>query len=148
MVAPRDARGGRTARRRCRIRARCRPGSSVRAGFHGPGEREIRAVRDNALGQRAGSSPAARVDRARAACPTLSHYPGFAFAHFQMAMVHVARGDLDQADAILREGAAIQDRQTERRERYPALGLHWLRALVRLAADDIEGALAEFDREL
>jgi len=86
--------------------------------------------------------------RLRAAGATLSHYPGFAFAHFQMAMVHVARGDLDQADAILREGAAIQDRQTERRERYPALGLHWLRALVRLAADDIEGALAEFDREL
>ena len=85
--------------------------------------------------------------RLRAADVTLSHYPGFAFAHFQMAMVHVARGDLDRADAILREGAAVQDRQLERRERYPALGLHWLRGLVRLAEDDVDSALAEFDRE-
>jgi DNA-binding winged helix-turn-helix (wHTH) protein/Flp pilus assembly protein TadD len=86
--------------------------------------------------------------RLRAAGETLSHYPGFGFAYFQMAMVHVARGDLEHADAVLREGTAIQDRQQERRERYPALGLHWLRALVRLAADDVDGALAAFDREL
>jgi DNA-binding winged helix-turn-helix (wHTH) protein/Flp pilus assembly protein TadD len=86
--------------------------------------------------------------RLRAAGVTLTHYPGFAFAHFQMAMVHVARGDLDQADAVLREGTAVQDRQLQRRERYPALGLHWLRALVRLAQDDVGSALAEFDREL
>jgi DNA-binding winged helix-turn-helix (wHTH) protein len=69
--------------------------------------------------------------RLRAAETTLGHYPGFAFAHFQMAMLHVARGHLDSAEAILSEGSVVQDRQRGRRERYPALGLHWLRALIR-----------------
>ena len=86
--------------------------------------------------------------RLRAAETTLGHYPGFAFAHFQMAMLHVARGHLDSAEAILSEGSVVQDRQRGRRERYPALGLHWLRALIRLAADDIAGALERFDDEL
>ena len=86
--------------------------------------------------------------RLRAAETTLGQYPGFAFAHFQMAMLHVARGHLDQADAILSEGAVVQDRQRGRRERYPALGLHWLRALIRLSADDVNGALDQFDDEL
>ena len=48
---------------------------------------------------------------------------------------------------MLRHGAAIQDRQIGRGERYPALGLHWLLGLVRLAQDDVEDALAEFERE-
>src|SRR5262249_22574317 len=42
---------------------------------------------------------------------------------------------------------AIQDRQIGRGERYPALGLHWLLGLVRLAQDDVQDAIAEFDRE-
>ena len=79
--------------------------------------------------------------RLRAAETTLGHYPGFAFAHFQMAMLHVARGHLERAESILGEGSVVQDRQRGRRERYPALGLHWLRALIRLAADDVPGAL-------
>ena len=86
--------------------------------------------------------------RLRAAETTLGHYPGFAFAHFQMAMLHVARGHLERAEAILGEGSVVQDRQRGRRERYPALGLHWLRALIRLAADDVPGALERFDDEL
>jgi DNA-binding winged helix-turn-helix (wHTH) protein/Tfp pilus assembly protein PilF len=86
--------------------------------------------------------------RLRAAETTLAHYPGFAFAHFQMAMLHVARGHLREADAILAEGAAVQDRQRGRRERYPALGLHWLRALIALSAGDVPGALDQFDDEL
>jgi DNA-binding winged helix-turn-helix (wHTH) protein/tetratricopeptide (TPR) repeat protein len=86
--------------------------------------------------------------RIRAAETTLSHYPGFAFAHFQMAMLHVARGDVDRAEHILSEGSSVQDRQRGRRERYPALGLHWLRALLRLSADDVAGALERFDDEL
>jgi DNA-binding winged helix-turn-helix (wHTH) protein/Tfp pilus assembly protein PilF len=85
--------------------------------------------------------------RLRAAARTLTLYPDFAFAHFQTAMVHVARGDLTQAEAVLRHGAAVQDRQIARGERYPALGLHWLLGLVRLAQDDIGEALTEFDRE-
>ena len=85
--------------------------------------------------------------RLRAAAQTLALYPDFAFAHFQSAMVFVARGDLAQAEVVLRQGAAVQDRQIARGGRYPALGLHWLLGLVRLAQDDGEEAIAEFDRE-
>ena len=86
-------------------------------------------------------------ERLRAGAATLALYPDFAFAYFQSAMVHVARGHLTEAEGVLRHGAAIQDRQIGRGERYPALGLHWLLGLVRLAQDDVEDALAEFDRE-
>jgi adenylate cyclase len=85
--------------------------------------------------------------RLRAAARTLALYPDFAFAHFQTAMVHVARGDLAQAESVLRHGAAVQDRQIARGERYPALGLHWLLGFVRLAQDDVDDALEEFDCE-
>src|SRR4029453_10503092 len=86
-------------------------------------------------------------ERLRAAAHTLALYPDFAFAHFQTAMVHVARGHLREAETVLRQGAAAQDRQIGRGGRYPALGLHWLLGLVRLAQDDVEEAIAEFDRE-
>jgi len=86
-------------------------------------------------------------ERLRAAAHTLALYPDFAFAHFQTAMVHVARGHLREAETVLRQGAAVQDRQIGRGGRYPALGLHWLLGLVRLAQDDVEEAIAEFDRE-
>ena len=86
----------------------------------------------------------ARLD---AAAGTLALYPGLAFAHFQMAMVYVGRGQLAQADTVLRLGVEVQDRQIQQRERFPALGLHWLRGLVRLAQDDVPDALTEFDRE-
>ena len=85
--------------------------------------------------------------RLRAAASTLALYPDFAFAHFHIAMVHVARGHLAEAETVLRQGAAVQDRQIARGERYPALGLHWLLGLVRLAQDDAVEALVEFDRE-
>jgi DNA-binding winged helix-turn-helix (wHTH) protein/Flp pilus assembly protein TadD len=86
--------------------------------------------------------------RLRAASSMLALYPDFAFAYFQMTMVHVARGELDKAESVLRQGAAVQDRQIGRGGRYPALGLHWLLALVRLALDDVDEALKEFDLEL
>jgi TolB-like protein len=57
--------------------------------------------------------------RLRAASRTLAVYPEFAFSHFQMAMVHVARSDLQEAETILRHGAAVQDRQIGRGGRYP-----------------------------
>lgn len=85
--------------------------------------------------------------RLRAAREMLALYPDFAFAHFQMAMVHVARGHLAEAEEVLRQGAAVQDRQIGRGERYPALGLHWLLGLVRLAQDDVEEAAGELERE-
>ena len=86
-------------------------------------------------------------ERLHAAASTLALYPDFAFAHFQSAMVHVARGHLHDAEVVLRQGAAVQDRQIDRGDRYPALGLHWLLGLVRLAQDDLDEALREFDRE-
>jgi tetratricopeptide (TPR) repeat protein len=86
-------------------------------------------------------------ERLRAAAATLDLYPDFAFSHFQTAMVHVARGRLRDAETVLRQGAAVQDRQIARGGRYPALGLHWLLGLVRLAEGDAAEALDEFDRE-
>lgn len=87
-------------------------------------------------------------ERLRAAANTLALYPDFAFAHFQMAMVHVARGHLRDAETVLRQGAAVQDRQMARGDRYPGLGLHWLLGLVRLTEGDCDEALSEFDREM
>jgi DNA-binding winged helix-turn-helix (wHTH) protein/Flp pilus assembly protein TadD len=86
-------------------------------------------------------------ERLRAANGTLALYPDFAFAHFQKAMVHVARGHLHDAETVLHQGAAVQDRQVARGDRYPALGLHWLLGLVRLAQGDVDEALQEFARE-
>jgi len=86
-------------------------------------------------------------ERLRAAAHVLALYPDFAFAHFQAAMVHVARHQLQQAEAVLRQGAAVQDRQIGRHGRYPALGLHWLLGLVRLAQDDVDEAIQELERE-
>ena len=83
----------------------------------------------------------------RAAAQTLTLYPEVAFSHFQAAMVHVARRRLLEAETVLRQGAAVQDRQLRRGGRYPALGLHWLLGMVRLAADDVEEALRELDKE-
>jgi DNA-binding winged helix-turn-helix (wHTH) protein len=87
-------------------------------------------------------------ERLRALATALELYPDFPFAHFQTAMVHIARGDLDRAEHALREGIVVQDRQAERRGRFPANGLHWLLGSIRLAHGDVAGALGEFDREL
>ena len=86
-------------------------------------------------------------ERLRAAAQMQALYPEFAFTHFHVAMVHVARRNLGEAETVLRQGAAVQDRQIARGGRYPALGLHWLLGLVRLANDDVDEALVEFDRE-
>jgi len=86
-------------------------------------------------------------ERLQAGAATLAAYPDFAFAYFQSAMVHVARGHLVEAERVLRHGAAIQDRQIGRGERYPALGLHWLLGLVRLAQDDLSEGIDELNRE-
>src|SRR4029078_119480 len=86
-------------------------------------------------------------ERLRAAAKTLALYPDFAFAHFQMPMVHVARGHLADAETVLRQGAAVQDRQIGRGERYPALGLHWLLVLGRLAQDEVTEDLRSLVRE-
>ena len=75
-------------------------------------------------------------------------YPEFPFAHFEVSMVHIARGALDRAESVLREGTIVQDRQAHLRQRYPAKGLHWLLGLVRLAQGDAGEARTEFEREI
>src|SRR5687768_4490500 len=87
-------------------------------------------------------------ERLRALSRVLDLYPDFPFAHFEVAMVHIARGHLDRAQSVLREGTIVQDRQAHLKQRYPARGLHWLLGLVRLARGDAAEALLEFDREI
>ena len=86
-------------------------------------------------------------ERLRALARVTDLYPDFPFAHFEAAMVHIARGALDRAESVLREGTIVQDRQADLRQRYPARGLHWLLGLVRLAQDDTKEADTEFARE-
>jgi tetratricopeptide (TPR) repeat protein len=87
-------------------------------------------------------------ERLQALARTMDLYRDFPFVHFEMAMVHIARGHLDRAEPVLREGTIVQDRQADRRQRYPAKGLHWLLGLVRLASGDTNEAQREFQREL
>ncbi len=87
-------------------------------------------------------------DRLRTLARALELYPDFPFAHFEAAMVHIARGALERAESVLREGTIVQDRQANLRQRYPAKGLHWLLGLVRLAQRDHLEARTEFEREI
>jgi DNA-binding winged helix-turn-helix (wHTH) protein/tetratricopeptide (TPR) repeat protein len=87
-------------------------------------------------------------DRLKALARAMELNQDFPFAHFEAAMVHIARGALDRAESVLREGTIVQDRQANLRQRYPAKGLHWLLGLVRLAQKDVKEACAEFEREI
>jgi DNA-binding winged helix-turn-helix (wHTH) protein/tetratricopeptide (TPR) repeat protein len=87
-------------------------------------------------------------ERLRALGRAMELYPHFPFAHLEAAMVHIARGALDRAESVLREGARGQDRQADLRERFPAKGLHWMLGLVRLARGDLGEARVEFEREI
>lgn len=75
-------------------------------------------------------------------------FPQMAYAHFGIAMVHVARGDLDRADAVLRQGIASESEAAAGAPRLPGSGLHWLLGSICLARGDAPSARAEFDREL
>lgn len=86
-------------------------------------------------------------ERLRSLSRMMDLYPDFPFAHFEVAMVHIARGHLDQAESVLREGTIVQDRQAHLKQRYPARGLHWLLGLVRLQQGDIAEAETEFEKE-
>ena len=75
-------------------------------------------------------------------------YPQFAYTNLEMAMVFVARGDLDGADDLVRQGVAGQDRATRTSDRFPASGFHWMLGILRAARGDAAGAIEEFNREL
>ena len=87
-------------------------------------------------------------ERLRALSRAIDLYPEFAFAHFGIAMVHIARSALESAEQVLRQGVVVQDRQAGRRQRFPGQGLHWLLGLTRLARGDVNEAVIEFEREL
>jgi DNA-binding winged helix-turn-helix (wHTH) protein len=86
--------------------------------------------------------------RLRALERTIALYPQFAYARLEMAMVHVARGRLDVAEALVRQGAADQDQQRADGNRFPGLGFHWLLAALHAAQGRHDEAVAECDREL
>jgi hypothetical protein len=65
-----------------------------------------------------------------------------------MAMVYVAREDLETAAQVVNEGVAVLDMAGTARSRFPASGLQWLAGSIRLLRDDVEGALTDFSREL
>jgi hypothetical protein len=79
---------------------------------------------------------------------TLAVHPQFAYARFEMAMVHVARGHFDAAQRIVQEGVGEQDRQARTVDRFPAVGFHWLQGALRAASGDYTGAMLCFDREV
>ena len=87
-------------------------------------------------------------ERLQALARVLDLYPDFPFVHFEEAMVHIARGEPDRAEPVLREGTIVQDRQADLKQRYPAKGLHWLLGLVRLGRGDHAEAHVEFQREI
>jgi adenylate cyclase len=78
----------------------------------------------------------------------VAQFPQLAYAYFGMAMVHVARGNLVMADQALERGLRFELSGEPNIERFPGRGLHWLQGLLRLAADDLEGARTSFEREL
>ena len=78
----------------------------------------------------------------------LELYPAFPFAHFQMAMVYVARRDFETASQVLEEGIAVLEGEEAARSRFPANGLYWLVGTIRLSQGDVAGARAAFESEL
>ena len=87
-------------------------------------------------------------ERLGAAARTLHLLPGIALAHWLAATVYVARQAFESAERELDAGAAAQDGQSEGTERFGAVGLHWLRGLVRLHRGDPQAARDAFEREL
>ena len=85
--------------------------------------------------------------RLRAAHRVLKLLPGFPFAHWLAATVHVARQAFDRAEEELHAGAAAQDHQAEETP-FRGVGLHLLLGLVQLARDDATAAVAQFEQEL
>ncbi|HUL71795.1 MAG TPA: winged helix-turn-helix domain-containing protein [Vicinamibacterales bacterium] len=75
-------------------------------------------------------------------------YPQFAYATFEMAMVHVARGHLSKAEDLVRLGVVEQDRQAGAGDRFPSIGFHWLLGALESARGRHSHAIAEFNQEL
>jgi Tfp pilus assembly protein PilF len=78
----------------------------------------------------------------------LAQYPALRYANVAIAMVHVARGQNDLAESVVRRGLSAEGAPADGGGRFPGRGLNWLLGLIRLAAGDPGAAAAEFEREL
>jgi DNA-binding winged helix-turn-helix (wHTH) protein/tetratricopeptide (TPR) repeat protein len=88
------------------------------------------------------------AERLRALERTLALYPQLAYAHFESAMLLVARGDLDGAERIARAGVAEQDRQARSGIRFPVIGFHWLLGAIDAALGRHADARRAFTHEI
>jgi DNA-binding winged helix-turn-helix (wHTH) protein len=86
--------------------------------------------------------------RLRALDRALAIYPDFGYASFEAAMVHVARGDLEVAERLGRDGVTGQDRQAHSSNRFPAIGFHWLCGAIAAADGRADAAIEHFNREI
>jgi tetratricopeptide (TPR) repeat protein len=87
-------------------------------------------------------------ERLTAMGAVVAQYPALPYANVGIAMVHVARGQSDRAEAVVRRGLAADAAAAEGGGRFPGRGLHWLLGLIRLSAGDPGAATTEFEREL
>jgi DNA-binding winged helix-turn-helix (wHTH) protein len=85
-------------------------------------------------------------ERLRATDRALALLPSCAAAHLLSAMVFVARGAWNRAEATADDGARLQDAQLEGAV-LPAAGLHWMRGLVHSATGHMSEAAAALTRE-
>jgi tetratricopeptide (TPR) repeat protein len=87
--------------------------------------------------------------RLRAARRTLVLLPGLPLAHWLTATVHVARQNLDEAEAELRAGlGSMQATPGGDAVKFPGVALEWLLGLIELARGAEDAALGCFEREL
>ena len=87
-------------------------------------------------------------ERVRAFGAVLSEFPALAYAHYGIAMVHIARGDLALGQSVLESGVGAIPAGAAGQGRFPPRGLHWLLGLIRLASGDAVEADRAFGREL
>jgi DNA-binding winged helix-turn-helix (wHTH) protein len=78
----------------------------------------------------------------------IAHYPSLPYAYLGVAMVRIARRELQAAEQALQAGIASSVRTGLGEARFPASGLHALRGMIRLATGDVAKARAAFEREL
>lgn len=76
----------------------------------------------------------------------IKQYPVLTHSHFAASMVHIARGNLAAADAVLVEGLETQRKTPS--DRFPGRGLNWVRGLIAFRQDRVADARAAFDAEL
>ena len=86
--------------------------------------------------------------RLREARRTLALLPGLPLAHWLAATVHVARQNLDEAEAELRAGLESMQATGGEAAKFPGVALEWLLGLIELARGAEDAALACFEREL